>query len=89
MTPERAQLIREHWKNYRDMARAPLLGCGWFRAPVSKPIPFEVPGPGVEVSEKFEVLEFKLEHGYVDEMPMSRVICEGLEVEIGPRAPRT
>lgn len=91
MTPERERQIREHWKHYRDMAREPLMGCGLFRAPVRKPLPKVIPWSDMSLtaSEPIEIFEFKMEHGYMDDRPMTRVVCEGVEVEVGPRLSRS
>jgi hypothetical protein len=87
MTPEREETIKRHWQLDRDQAIDHFHnGSPIFRSPVRKPLPAVMPKPDINaVCEKIDVLEFTIEHGYIENKPMSRVLCEGLEVEIGPR----
>lgn len=86
MTPERAEKIRNHWHYYRNVAREQLKQHGYFRVPEFEPLPSRVP-TNAEAMQPVEVrfIEFRLEHGYIEDKPASRIVCEGLELENGPR----
>lgn len=90
MTPERTDLIRRHWNAYCRDAEGPLKRGDVFRVAIRRPMPSNVPMTGDPTKpQKYEYLEFRLEHGFIDDKPMTRIVCEGLEVEIGPRWPST
>ena len=85
MTPERAQSIRSHWAAYRDDAIDFLLTAGVFLCPVKQKLPPVCLSLDPVQSAEIPIYEYKIEHGYQDDRAMTRVVCEGIEVEIGPR----
>jgi hypothetical protein len=42
----------------------------------------------MEPTAVIPIYEYRLEHGWFDDRPMTRVVCEGVQVEIGPRPRR-
>jgi hypothetical protein len=89
MTPEQAERIRRYWLKYRGEAETPLKKWGVFRCAVQEPMVSQFPADEeVLLPADMPILEFRLERGYVEDKPTYRIVCDGLELESGPRRER-
>lgn len=85
MTPDREKLIRSQWNRHQPDGLNAIRRAGMFRAPVPERISASVQPSSKPETGKLDVFEYTIEHGTIDHKPMSRVLCEGIEVEVFPR----
>jgi hypothetical protein len=86
MSDTREELIRDHWKRVRERAMKPLKETGVFRCHILQSIEIvDLPLDAVATGPIEPPLEFRLEHGWYEGEQASRIVCEGVELEIGKR----
>lgn len=89
MTPERENTIRALWGKHERHGLKLLEQGQHLNVPYPKrtapAISQAKPQPE---AEKMDILVYRLEHGTIEHRPMSRVVCEGVEVAVFPRATR-
>ena|SRR3990167_3202866 len=77
---QREALIRDHWKRWRDRAEKPLRDTGMFRVHVQRPA--KIGRPTADSGPLEPPLEFRLEHGWYEGKQATRVVCEGIQLEV-------
>lgn len=75
MTPERAELIREHWSRCRDFA------VSYLRRGVPFSVPVTMAQTVFTMPDTIETLTFTLERETFSSIRYACVMCEGIEVE--------
>lgn len=79
MTPEREELIRDHWNRWRGEWPE---GMPALRMPVKKPFPAPTWDVSEATYEELDILEFRREYGRQDGRKARRTVCEGVVVEL-------